>query len=123
MVVILQGQSVSAPATVTKTDWSSRPGDLGALWIAGGTLSPADFSMSGISMSSTSGSDVKLTGKTTLAVEGNTPPDLPILGRGGAYEITFGLYNKQFGLIGSEPTDGLLKNTLMVGKPMLDPTS
>lgn len=74
MVVILQGQSVSAPATVTKTDWSSRPGDLGALWIAGGTLSPADFSMSGISMSSTSGSDVKLTGKTTLAVEGNTPP-------------------------------------------------
>ena len=123
MGVILQGESIKAPTTVIETEWGISPPDQNVVWLVGTAFSPATHPLEGKPISGTTGSDVKLTGMGVLAIEGHTPPDLPILGRGGDYEITFGMYNKQFGLLTSESTEGLLKNTLMVGKPMLAPTS
>ena len=111
------------PTTVIETEWGISPPDQNVVWLVGTAFSPSSYAVVGKPISGTTGSDVKLTGMGMLDIEGNTPPDLPILGRGGDYEITFGMYNKQFGLLTSEATEGLLKNTLLVGAPMLDPLS
>ena len=123
MGVILQGESMLDPTTVIETEWGISPPDQNVVWLVGTAFSPSSYVVVGKPISGTTGSDVKLTGMGMLDIEGNTPPDLPILGRGGDYEITFGMYNKQFGLLTSESTEGLLKNTLLVGAPMLDPLS
>ena len=61
-----------------------------------------------------------LTGKTLTKSSTHTPPDMGILGFGGDYYITLGLYNTT-ALGGATPTAGLLANTLLSGKVLTKP--
>ena len=103
------------PTTVSRADWSITPSDQNILWLAGATISPS-YLTEGKSVASTSGSSSKITGSLLTAVTGTTPPDLPILGRGGSYEITFGMYSAPSLGGASISTDGLLYNNLLQGK-------
>lgn len=61
-----------------------------------------------------------LTGKTLTKSSTHTPPNMGILGLGGDYYITLGLYNVT-SLGGAVPTEGLLANTLLSGKVLTKP--
>ena len=62
-----------------------------------------------------------LTGKTLTKSSTHTPPDMGILGFGGDYYITLGLYNATVLGGGVVPTEGLLANTLLSGKVLTKP--
>ena len=114
---LIEGRSMGVPVTVSTADWSTRPADHNALWFAGATISPT-YMITGKTMASTSGTQTKITGSLLTTVSGTTPPDLPILGRGGDYEITFGMYSAPALGGGSISTTGLVSNTLIQGKSM-----
>lgn len=108
---LIKGSSVAAPSVRTTTDWATTPSDLGVLWSAGASLAPTPMVAAA---KPSSGATTKLTGSLWSAVTGTVPPDLPILGRGGSYEITFGMYNQPPSAL-SISTEGLLTNTLIQG--------
>ena len=108
----LKGKSMESPTAVSTADWSTQPADQGVLWLAGATISPS-YSIRG--KSPATGSSSKFTGVLLSPVSATIPPDLPILGRGGSYEITFGMYNQPPTDL-SISTEGLLSNTLIQGR-------
>ncbi len=104
---------MQTPATITTVDWSTDPADHNSIWIAGATMSLSHIVV-GKTVASTSGAGSKISGSLLSDVTATTPPDLPILGRGGNYEITFGMYNHSVSAL-SISTEGLLSNTLLQG--------
>ena len=114
---LIEGKAMESPVTVSTADWSIRPADHNVLWAAGATISPT-YLMTVKTMESTSGSSSKITGSLLASVSGTIPPDLPILGRGGSYEITFGMYSAPALGGGSISTAGLITKTLIQGKSM-----
>ena len=114
---LIESSAMGSPVTVSTADWSTIPEDHNALWVVGATISPT-YLIDVKTMASTSGSATKFSGSLLASVTGTTPPDLPILGRGGSYEITFGMYSTPALGGGSISTAGLLSKTLIQGQSM-----
>lgn len=62
-----------------------------------------------------------IAGKTLTKSSVSMPPDMGILGFGGDYYLTFGMYNAPAGPGGAITTIGLLANTLLSGKVLTKP--
>ena len=62
-----------------------------------------------------------LTGETLTKSAVSSPPDLGILGLGGDYVITLGMYNVAVSLGGAAPTANLLANTILTGRLLTKP--